>query len=471
MVAWVAVLMGLSIFVQIGHTYDEAEHCHVAWMMGQLGQKPLVDFFQHHMPLLWEILKVYYQMGFQGPEIMIFGRLLVVLSLFGVGWGWWQIARKLAPTPLQARFGAAVAYGALMLLYFLQRDILVIRPETLALAPWVWACAAWVGAEGRQPRPAAILSCLCGILYSISLFLSPRLIFLLGWLFALWGRRRPQMLGWFALGGLGFAAGYAAFGSASPAYLYFAVVYSARLQKIGNWASPSYPSVEPVVIVILALVWVPLLALIPPENRSRAWLHLAYLTLIFAAGWGSSFPHLYLQNFVPCYLSLCTSFLMLGCQARWHLFSQARRLIWLGLTALGVACSLSIQLDCDRNSTLFSILEDRHRTLAELGPDDTVMMVYQIHPITARDASYYGPWLGDGQNRMGEAVSAVRERFSLPECDYFRDLQQNKPKFVDSDLDLAMPENLSPALRTYLAQHYEPELWTHFKMPRLLRRR
>ncbi len=46
------------IFVQEPE-HDEVEHWHAAWLMSQ-GQQPYVDFFEHHCPQLWNLLRLYY---------------------------------------------------------------------------------------------------------------------------------------------------------------------------------------------------------------------------------------------------------------------------------------------------------------------------------------------------------------------------------------------------------------------------
>ena len=94
-----------------------AEHCHVAWLIGHEHQKPIRDFFQHHQPLFWDVLQLYFRMGADGPEVLYFGRVLVVLcaglSVLAV----FLLARRLArrddpesPVPWMA--GALCAVSA-----------------------------------------------------------------------------------------------------------------------------------------------------------------------------------------------------------------------------------------------------------------------------------------------------------------------------------------------------------------------
>src|SRR5262249_23316991 len=64
-----------------GQTWDEWEHVHFAWLMSIRGQRPLTDFFQHHLPLTWHLLRSYFLLGGQGAGALYFGRTLVIASL------------------------------------------------------------------------------------------------------------------------------------------------------------------------------------------------------------------------------------------------------------------------------------------------------------------------------------------------------------------------------------------------------
>jgi len=467
------LLLCLALFWQLGHCYDEAEHAHVAWMMGKLGLCPLDDFFQHHMPLCWDVLKVYFQVGLDGPEVLYFGRFLVVLSLILSCFGWWKISHLLGPSKIQADYATAAGCGAFALLCLQQHDIMVIRPESLALAPWVLALWCWLAAR-TAPRHGTTLCFGSGVLYSISLFFSPRMLFLAAWV-VYFGRRRPVVrhLLAFTVGGFAFALAYLACGSSSLRYLYFAVVYSSKLQKIGNWDTEFWmPYFYNPVVVTLAILWVLLLCMSTWAWRRLSCWHFIYLCVIYWVGWATSFPHLYLQNFVPCYLSLATSIVVLASFARWQDLPGVRLLIQLWLAGICGCSLLQLSVDVSRDTTIFHHVGLRHRSLRELDPaTDTVMMCYQLHPIVVRDASYYGPWLGDAPNRMGDAVATVQDRFGLPPCDYFKDLKELRPKMIDTDLDLALHENEASELRAYIISHYQSVLWSRGNFPSVLLRK
>lgn len=470
---WVAGLASVLLVVQMGHPYDETEHAHVAWLMGKLGQRPLDDFFQHHMPLLWDILKVYFLLGFDGPEVLYFGRLLVVLSMLVVGLGWVQLARLLTSSRIEADYAAALGIGSFALLFLMMPDIIVIRPETLAAASWVLSCLCWRYAFARSPDQDKF--CLAsGAFYCASLFFSPRMLFLIGWLGFLsgWRPSLKQVVFW-VLGAAAFLLAYLSVCGCSLKYLYFAPYYSSVLQKVGGWDTASLLPwcPEPRPLLILGVVWVVLFRISSAQGRKTSWVHLGYLGLTCVAGWSSGYPHLYLQNFFPSYLSLSSSCLFLATQIRWEAFPSPRRLVQWGLVGVCAWLVYSTRALVDSDLTIFHIVELRRHVLGYLAPSDTVMMCYQMHPICARDASYYGPWLGDSQNRMGEAVATVQQRFALPRFSYLEDLKSARPRLVDTDLDLALHENEVPGLRGYLCENYDTLLWRRRGIPLLLLRR
>ncbi|MCX6340370.1 MAG: hypothetical protein NTX71_10730 [Candidatus Aureabacteria bacterium] len=89
MLLWVVFLA-----VQQGDNFDESEHAHDAWLMGCAGKRPYRDFFQHHNPLLWDLLKAYYLLGGTGPSILYYGRALVVISALIFAYGLTTLAKR-----------------------------------------------------------------------------------------------------------------------------------------------------------------------------------------------------------------------------------------------------------------------------------------------------------------------------------------------------------------------------------------
>ena len=131
LVAW-----PLFLALQQGDDFDESEHCHVAWMMGRMHEQPLRDFFQHHQPLLWDLLKTYYIVGGDGPEVLYFGLCwssVAPSSSRSAPSCWRRLDARPGgsriPRPVrrraERRAGAADERGS--------APALVIRPETIGL--------------------------------------------------------------------------------------------------------------------------------------------------------------------------------------------------------------------------------------------------------------------------------------------------------------------------------------------------
>src|SRR5260370_16026979 len=122
--------LGMYLFLQPGAPLDEPEHLHVAWLMVHLGLRPIHDFFEHHTPLLWHVLGLAYRAGVSGPEVLYFGRALTlacaalwVSALFALVRRW-----------SGGRRGGLFAFASFALTAVFAPDLLVARPETLAMA-------------------------------------------------------------------------------------------------------------------------------------------------------------------------------------------------------------------------------------------------------------------------------------------------------------------------------------------------
>lgn len=162
--AWLAFL-----FFQRGNRLDEAEHTHVAWLISR-GQRPLIDFFQHHQPLLWSVLALYFRVGLRGPGVLIWGQILVVLSgLVSV-----VILLQLGRAPGTSRrhiFGFLGA-GAFISLTVMIHALFVIRPETIS-AP-LFLVGLWLWCKAGRPRWEMITVAAAGALAGAACYSSPR---------------------------------------------------------------------------------------------------------------------------------------------------------------------------------------------------------------------------------------------------------------------------------------------------------
>jgi hypothetical protein len=79
----VAGLIGWNVYWILNNEpeHDEVEHWHAAWLMYK-GQTPFYDFFEHHSPALWMILRLYYDCFGSSYGIIIVSRLMMVFLLF-----------------------------------------------------------------------------------------------------------------------------------------------------------------------------------------------------------------------------------------------------------------------------------------------------------------------------------------------------------------------------------------------------
>lgn len=464
----------IALFIQKGHPCDETEHAHIAWLMGRLGQRPLEDFFQHHMPLLWDVLKVYFLVGFDGPEVLYFGRFLVVASMLTLVFGWLTLGRLLARDAENGTCGAAVGVCSFIAFFLMATDVVVIRPETLAAAPWILACLCWSAANTRASsggHPAAALYFLSGVFFCAAACFSVRIVVLAGWFFFLSERKLSwkDLTSWL-LGGAVFLASYLVVCGVSLRYLFFATSYSALLQKIGTWDAASYfADVHYVkIFIVQTVLWGLVLKVSAPESRRASRLHLAYFFFTVALGLITSWPHAYLQNFMTGYLSLAGSLVVLGSRVSWRCHPRALRVLVLALALLVAAVLMKLWNDAYSEATVFDDLKHRRTTLDQMDSSDTVLLSYPCHPIAARDASYYGPWLVDSPNRMREAVSHVRERYGLPDCDYLTALKTMSPRLIDYNLGLAVPPPEVPELRQTICASYDLIRWSRGYYPVVL---
>ncbi len=450
---WLALL-----FVQRGNC-DENEHAHIAWLMGELGQRPLVDFFQHHMPLLWDVLKIYFLVGLDGPEVLYYGHLLVVASMLILVLGFWGMARSLASRPVNAEYATALATTSFVGWCLMETYAVQLRPESLAAAAWVLSCLCWRWGNQRADARFCLTS---GVLFSLAFLFTPRVLILSGWLILLTERRvqARQVVLW--LGGAGCTALiYLLFSGISPGYLYFAISYSALLQKVGNFdPGPSLARLPWIKMALLQTgLWICVARVSDNRSRRKSWVHLGYFAFTVVAGLASCWPHVYMQNFIVSYLSLAMSLLVLASRADWDACRVSERLASLVPAVLAVAVVVEIA-SCVGRGTIFSDLRFRRALMEGMAPSDTVLLAYPLHPIVVRDASYYGPWLFDSSNRMAEGVALVRDRYGLPPCNYLEDLKSRAPCLIDSTLPMAVGPMQQAELQAVMASRYVPLEWT-----------
>ena len=135
------------LFLQGGDWWNETEHCNTAWMIGKMGLHPFTDFFQHHSPMLWDILSLFYKLGGQDVGILFFGRGFVVLCALCCAYSLWRVNERNSFSEKGVPF-------TLCLILFVSytvglETLFVIRPETLSVALGALSLAAWHRFQSR----------------------------------------------------------------------------------------------------------------------------------------------------------------------------------------------------------------------------------------------------------------------------------------------------------------------------------
>jgi hypothetical protein len=81
---WLLISIALALIfwnilwlINLEPDHDEVEHWHAAWLMHQ-GKVPFYDFFEHHSPLLWMLLRCYYDLFGDHYGIIIASRALMM---------------------------------------------------------------------------------------------------------------------------------------------------------------------------------------------------------------------------------------------------------------------------------------------------------------------------------------------------------------------------------------------------------
>lgn len=469
--AVLATLWLAFLAIHEGHVYDEAEHLHAAWLIERMGRVPIRDFFQHHQPVLWDALGLYFRIGGEGPGGLYFGRLLVVLAGLLSLWGLYALGtdaeRRIDPSDDgdRGRPEPRVAAGLLAGLFFIvatvvHRSLFVIRPETVSIPLIVGACVLWARRPpGRIGRRASDFG--AGGLFALAVFSSPRFLLLMG-LFALpalsapgggrspYGRLLRRHLS-LLLGAATALLGYLWLSSTSVGDVRFNLAFSAILQWLGEG------NVEPVrtLLVIAILVgssW--LLVRRPPrQGRKTRLLAVGYalaVTVVSVLGAGR---YLYAQDFAAPVVLVAV---LLARQPPFRIgtgrFRRHLPAVGLGLAAASLAGILALGLRADR--TLLREVRFRRVALWFVEEGDRVLLTARLHPIAAPDASYYAHPLTDSPGRLCRAVALARERWSLPECDFASVLREERPRLVDALLPAVVRAEARTEVEEVLQEAY-----------------
>jgi 4-amino-4-deoxy-L-arabinose transferase-like glycosyltransferase len=147
-------LLGLAAVVRAGFVLnaalnpDESQHLHSAWLVAR-GQVPFVDFWEHHVPLLYYLLAPLTRWLAESPAVYLAGRLVMVAAGGAALLLLYRAARGLGQ-PV-----AAVAVVVLALQPRFVEHTTEIRPDVPALVAWLAAVLALRSWRERD-RPASL---------------------------------------------------------------------------------------------------------------------------------------------------------------------------------------------------------------------------------------------------------------------------------------------------------------------------
>jgi len=462
--AWLLVLY----FQVVGP--DEIEHAHVAWLMGEHGLRPFKDFFQHHMPLLWNVLKLYFQLGGSGPEVLYFGRGVVVLCAILTLWGFYLIdviGSKARSSLLPPAMGGTAYFIAATLML---PALFNIRPETIAIALFIWSYLFWA-ASWRKELPRALPGILfSGVLLGFTFLASPRLV-LLGGLFLLPTQVDhrvlvidPKRLALLGAGALAAISGYLALSDTTLEEVHFILSFSTLLQQIGSGQFPDSIQVRFAILAVIALCG--LLLQLHFENKKRhlhSWIDLAYLWLVILLSVLISGKYIYNQDVSP--ILVLIALLFVRGQKRLAPAPELRILFFTTTMALwGLLLSFNAGLLYSEKSVVGQVDKTQHQ-LTKIPPGESVMLSPGQHPIVVRYASFYGSPLTDSPDRLCRAVRRAQSDWPLLECDFLADLKRSRPFLVTRVIQALGSGAQLAEIRAFLDRHYLKRSDYYLRLP------
>ena len=448
------------LFFQGGDWWDETEHCHAAWLMGTQNLRPFRDFFQHHSPMIWDLLAVFYRLGGSGTGVLPFGRFLVVLCAGAVGAGIWMVARpreasdKLLVTTVSLFAFFSFAIGL--------ETFFVIRPETPAAALGALAIAAWAYAQRKEGNRALYLAILAGALWGLAIFSSVRFSLASPIFLAFLDRGRNKKaylhLGVAVLSSLLAFGAYAFLFWGGLKDYFFLLAYSAQVQKIGDFGAlmTMYLGDSPLlfgpILVTLGLFGWSYLN-VEETNQTRVLRHGLWCLVLLVANTWLSWPHNYPANYSAIIFYAAFAIADVLTRVPSERLSRLYFMTQLGMVWVILVIAQTLAWHSIKNDDMLSSYRLRTEVAAHLKPGETVLLPFFSHPIAAPDASFYTTYFLESTNRTCEAAQKFPE---LPPCDLFRDLKERKPRLIDfSTIKVAVDEKRQSSIMAYVSEHYK----------------
>jgi hypothetical protein len=432
------IAFALFLLLQSGNLLDEPEHLHSAWLISERGMRPIHDFFEHHTPLLWYALGLFYKLGVGGPEGMWAGRGLVIAC--AAGWIAMLVVVVRRWSGGTARKPGLFGFVCFVLTAMFARELFVIRPETLAALLFAGALVAWTS---RFTASAAA----AGFFFAASCFAGPRTVLLAPVFLLADAAGKPSLAfrRWIA----------AAAGTAVAAALFFAFVcplqdflfdlrYSSILQHVGVPPAVDLRYAGAALVIACLLGSALLSTSTAPRRLAALWIaHGAAIWAFCTIGAGGYY---YMQAFAPGLIWFSLFIAWIEAQPAVPTLEAPREMIRTGalIGALGLAGLQLLYISVDPSGAM-PLTVSRRMLLDALPRGEKVFLLSTQHPIAAEDVSYWGGvLLDDSPGKICSAAATYSERFPdaaihLRPCDFAGDLKRGEPWAVSRLLYIAAP--------------------------------
>ena len=443
-----AITAGWTVFLffQHGNIWDESEHAHVAWLIS-LGKKPLDDFFQHHQPLLWSLLALYYRVGFKGAGVFLWGRILVVLS------GLSSVAALLAigrSNPKISRLPECLGTAIFIGINFSVPELFVIRPETISTAFFLLALVLWNKVLWNK-EGGATQATIAGALAGAAVYSSPRFALLAG-LFFLIGNSTARRWLFLAAGGFLFVGLYTVASGFGPEKVLFNLRFSSYLQSVGNYECGPPALFWASLILIACLPLAALMFGMPKSDRWRAAALIVHAVIVFSVCTHFAGMFRYSQAYAPAIIAVAVAGAWIG--GRLEVPAQPAGSVIAAVLLFGFLQFSFLLRPAGTPLDIFAIVHSRDRLAAMVPSGETVLLFSGTSPITIEDASYYGRPLEDGQNRLCRAIRGFRSRIQFPKCDFLETLQNNHPYLTEAPIEIAVSAPDKDKVAHFLKENY-----------------
>jgi len=441
--------------------HDEIEHFHAAWLMHQ-GMHPYDDFFEHHEPLHWDLLRLYYTLFGENYGIILTARIFTLIIFLLTALFTYKTARFF--TGQEGAWIAAFAFPLFNMSYmmanlFVRGDPLMLLLIMIALYLVIKLSLVdnW---ERRQSRTVFLAFLLMGLAVAFSpragipvltLFIAAGMISLKRW-------KLGKSFGIFLSGGI-----VVCLPILIEALIYNIDHYSFWVFK---FSASMVPSFSPMVYLMKLLIsgspfWLlALYALVRIVKNRKAvgsagkWTIVAMGAVNFAGLWASSRP--YMQQF----LTVIPFWGLLAGIGYHELFSQLRlqmklaRFNWAGVLLL-----LGLLVLAGRSIPFWSSPEMTHRTewieraqwLVDHSDKDATCVAGMAYfsPIFMHDAVYI--WFAGRY-----AFPTLKKLHRHTEAYTLQALRATKPSVIHETFAEVWGFKFDPEYRQWLENHYDP---------------